>query len=141
MSEGEVKRQILAILESNGLHWSSRDGGLTMRFSSAMLWLSFVEIGHQTVIALRAPVLRQVPLEAQGPALLARLNELNCRSHFGKWALYAEEQLVALEYDLLGDHLQENELMTAVVRIARLADQQDDVLQEEFGGLRSFEVP
>lgn len=139
MSKSTVKRQVLAILEGNGLRWSERDGGLAMRFSSAMLWLSFVEVGHQTVIALRAPLLRQVPLESQGPTLLARLNELNCRSHFGKWALYPDEQLVALEYDLLGDHLQENELMTAVTIIARLADQQDDLLQQEFGGLRSFE--
>lgn len=139
MSVDAVKRQVLAILESNGLRWSEHDGDLTMRFSSALLWLRFVVVGHQTVIALRAPILRRLPLEAQGPALLARINELNCHSRFGKWVLYPDEQLVALEYDLLGDHLQENELMTAVTLIARLADQQDDVLQKEFGGEKSFE--
>jgi hypothetical protein len=139
MSEDAVKRQVLAILESNGLSWSEQDGGLAMRFSSALLWLSFVAGGNQTVIALRAPILRRLPLASQGPTLLARINELNCQSHFGKWAYYHEDQLLALEYDLLGDHLQENELMTAVTRIARLADQQDDVLQNEFGGERSFE--
>lgn len=139
MNEDAVKRQVLAILESNGLRWSEQDGGLAMRFSSALLWLSFIVVGHQTVIALRASVLRRLPLESQSPALLARLNELNCNSHFGKWAFYSDDQLVTLEYDLLGDHLQENELMTAITRIARLADQQDDVLQKEFGGERSFE--
>lgn len=139
MSDSAVKRQVLAILESNGLRWAEQDGGLTMRFSSALLGLNFVALGHQTLIALRAPVLRRLPLESQGPTLLAKLNELNCRSHFGKWALYPEEQLIALEYDLLGDHLQENELMTAVTMIARLADQQDDMLQREFGGEKSFE--
>jgi hypothetical protein len=139
MSIDAVKRQVLAILKSNGLRWAEHNGDLTMRFSSALLWLRFVVVGHQTVIALRAPILRRLPLESQGPTLLARLNELNCHSRFGKWALYPDEQLVALEYDLLGDHLQENELMTAVTLIARLADQQDDVLQKEFGGEKSFE--
>lgn len=129
---------MLAILDSNGLRWSDRDGGLAMRFSSAMVWLSFIEVGRQTVITMRAPLLRQVPAESQGVTLLARLNELNCRSHFGKWALYPDG-LVALEYDLLGDDLQEDELMTAVTMLARLADQQDDLLQDAFGGLRSFE--
>ena len=138
MDTQPVRRQVLAILESNGLSWVDGDGWVTMRFASALLSINFVEVGHQTVIALRAPVLRQVPL-ASHESLLPRLNSLNCRSHFGKWSLYPEEQLVALEYDLLGDHLQENELMTAVMNIARLADQQDDLLQAEFGGLRSFE--
>jgi hypothetical protein len=136
-----VRRQVMAILESNGLRCSQSDDGLAMRFSSAMLLLGFTSVGHQTVITLRAPVLRDLPLASASTALLARLNELNCASHFGKWAYYGAEQLVVLEYDLLGDHLQENELMTALTTLARLADQQDDVLQREFGGRRSFEAP
>ncbi len=134
-----IKRQVQAILESNGLRWSEEDGGYTLRFASAALLLGFTSVGHQTVIALRAPVLRDVPIATGSTALLARLNELNCGSHFGKWAFYGNERLVVLEYDLLGDHLQENELMTALTTLARLADQQDDLLQREFGGLRSFE--
>ena len=67
MSEDTVKRQVLAILESNGLSWSEQDGGLAMRFSSALLWLSFVAIGNQTVIALRAPILRRLPACVPSP--------------------------------------------------------------------------
>lgn len=134
-----IKRQVRAILESNGLRWSEEDGGYTLRFASAALLLGFASVGQQTVIALRAPVLRDVPIASGSNGLLARLNELNCESHFGKWAFYGNERLVVLEYDLLGDHLQENELMTALTTLARLADQQDDLLQREFGGLRSFE--
>lgn len=133
-----VRRQVLAILESNGLRWSEADGGYAMRFSSAMVLLGFTAVGQQTVITLRAPVLRDVPLDSGPTALLTRLNELNCASHFGKWAFYGDDRLVVLEYDLLGDHLQENELMTALTTLARLADQQDDVLQREFGGEKSF---
>jgi hypothetical protein len=136
-----IRRQVLAILESNGLSCSEVDGGYAMRFSSAVLLLGFTTVGRQTVITLRAPVLRDIPLASGASALLARLNELNCASHFGKWGFYESERLVVLEYDLLGDHLQENELMTALTTLARLADQQDDLLQREFGGRRSFETP
>jgi len=136
-----VRRQVLAILDSNGLRWSEEEGGYAMRFASALLLLGFTEVGHQTVITLRAPVLRDVSSTSEPTALLERLNDLNCASHFGKWAFYANERLVVLEYDLLGDHLQENELMTALTTLARLADQQDDLLQREFGGRRSFEEP
>ena len=100
--------------------------------------LSFVEVGRQTVISLRSPILREVDMESHGVALFRRLNELNCDSHFGKWAVY-RTGLVSLEYDLLADGLQEDELMTVVTMLARLADRQDDLLQGEFGGLRSFE--
>lgn len=134
-----VRRQVLAILESNGLGWSETDDGYAMRFSSALLLLGFTAVGHQTVITLRAPVLRNLPLASGSTTLLARLNELNCASHFGKWAFYGADSIVVLEYDLLGDHLQENELMTALTTLARLADQQDDLLQGEFRGNKSFE--
>jgi type III secretion system-like peptide-binding chaperone len=135
-----IKRKVQAILENNGFRWSEQDGGYTMRFASTALRLGFTTMGHQTVIALRAPVLRDIPTASGFTPLLTRLNELNCISHFGKWSFYASERLVVLEYDLLGDHLQENELMTALTTLARLADQQDDLLQREFGDLRSFEA-
>jgi hypothetical protein len=135
----KIHRQCLAILDSNGLSWTERDGHYSLRFASAQLNIGLAAIGEQTVLTLRAPVLREVPVESQSEAILASLNRLNCESHFGKWALYEAERVIALEYDLLGDHLQENELMTALTTVARLADRHDDLLQQRFGGLRAFE--
>jgi hypothetical protein len=135
----ETRQQCLAILDSNGLTWIERNGYFSLRFASAQLNLGFVTLGEQIVITLRAPVLRNVPVESQTDAILATLNGLNRASHFGKWAFYDEERVIALEYDLLGDHLQENELMTALTMLARLADQQDDLLKQQFGGSRAFE--
>ena len=137
----EIRQRSLAILDSNGLTWTERDGYFSLRFASAQLNLGFATLGEQTVITLRAPVLREVPVDSQTEAILATLNRLNRESHFGKWALYDAERVIALEYDLLGDHLQENELMTALTMLARLADQQDDLLQQQFGGSRAFEGP
>lgn len=139
MNEAKIRQQSLAILDSNGLSWSEQGDHYSLRFASAQLNLGFTALGAQTVVTLRAPVLRNVPLDSQVDTILGKLNQLNCLSHFGKWALYEAEQVIALEYDLLGDHLQENELMTALTTLARLADQQDDILQQQFGGERSFE--
>jgi T3SS (YopN, CesT) and YbjN peptide-binding chaperone 1 len=132
MKENEVDQQIAAILEHNGIPYSKGESGFILRFSSSVIHLRL-----EWVLALRSPVLRGVLPEHRAP-LLDALNVLNCDSHFGKWALYDTEDLsVSLEYDLLADHLQEAELMTAVTTVARLADQQDDVLQRRFGGLRA----
>jgi hypothetical protein len=140
VNDSKVRQQSLAILESNGLSWSQQGDEYSLRFASAQLILGFATLGTQTLLTLRAPVLRNVPVDDQELEILAALNELNRASHFGKWALYVEEKLVALEYDLLGDHLQENELMTALTALARLADQQDDILRRRFGGERAFEA-
>jgi T3SS (YopN, CesT) and YbjN peptide-binding chaperone 1 len=139
MNDAKVRQQSLAILENNGLTWSQAGEDYSLRFASAQLLLGFTALGAQTLITLRAPVLHNVLLAGNTAAIHATLNELNCASHFGKWALYENENLIALEYDLLGDHLQEDELMTALTALARLADQQDDLLQQKFGGNRSFE--
>lgn len=136
----KIRQQSLAILDSNGLTWTEGDGYYSLRFASAQLNLGFSTLGEQTIVTLRAPVLREVQIESGADAILRALNRLNCESHFGKWALYEEERVIGLEYDLLGDHLQENELMTALTMLARLADQQDDVLQQQFGGSRAFEI-
>jgi antirestriction protein len=135
---GEVKRQVAAILESHRLRATEIDSGFRLRFASAVVVLSFEQIGAQVVIALRAPVLSDVSPSSEG--VLAELNRRNCESHFGKWAYYASTEVIVVEYDLLGDHLQEDELMTAVAAIARLADEGDDALQQTLGtGRRAAE--
>lgn len=139
MNEARIRQQILAIFDNNGLRCVEQDGGYSLRFASARVLVGFTPLGEQIVIALRAPVLHDVPLEDGASAVLHALNQLNRTTHFGKWTLYEDLRIVVVEYDLLGDHLQENELMTALTALARLADQQDDVLQRQLGGRRSFE--
>lgn len=141
MSEAKIRQQTLAIFDNNGLRWIEQDGGYSLRFASARVLVGFTPLGEQTMIALRAPVLHDVPLNDEANAALRALNDLNRGTHFGKWTLYEDERLIVVEYDLLGDHLQENELMTALTALARLADQQDDLLQRQLGGQRSFEQP
>jgi hypothetical protein len=138
MTATGVRRQIAAILESNGLRSTGRDDGFSLRFSSAIVHLTLGKLGKQVLIQVRSNVLRDLPY-GDAERVLAELNQLNCASFFGKWVYYVEERLIALEYDLLGDHLQEEELMTALATVARLADRHDDILQGVLGGHKAVE--
>ena len=140
MNVRRATQKVRAILEDNGLCFSMREEEFALRFSSAMLLVGFSTVGTQTLITLRAPILQNVPVGGgRTDRILRELNLRNCESHFGKWMLYEDLQLIALEYDLLGDQLQEEELMTALATLARLADHQDDLLQKKLGGSRAFE--
>lgn len=138
MTVRRVNRQVAAILEGNGLRATERDGAFSLRFSSAVVHLTLAMLGEQVLIQLRSNVLCDVPTTETGQ-ILAELNKLNCASFFGKWVYYVDERLVALEYDLLGDHLQDEELMTALATVARLADRHDDILQGVLGGRKAVE--
>ena len=47
--------------------------------------------------------------------------------------------MVALEHNLLGDYLDEAELVETVLLLANVADDVDDELKAEFGGERFHE--
>jgi hypothetical protein len=131
------QRQIEGILEGNGFKWLESEDGVVLRFSSALVHIGVFEWGNQTLIRFRSDVLRNV--RADDLDILESVNTLNCETSFGRWAYYGDEETIALEYDLLADHLQEAELMTALASVARLADRHDDRLQGDLGGDRAFE--
>ncbi|OBK22394.1 T3SS (YopN, CesT) and YbjN peptide-binding chaperone 1 [Mycobacterium asiaticum] len=138
MKHKQVHRQIVAILEANALGWAETSSGeLHLRFSSAAITIQLADWGAQTLIHISSQVLSGVA--AGTKRILMELNELNMKSHFGRWVYYRDSRAIAVEYDLLGDHLQENELMTALAAVARVADYHDDALQQKFGGARAFE--
>lgn len=135
-----VQKQVAAILENNALRCSLTADEFVLRFSSAVVHVGFGKSGRQVLIHLRSPVLQEIHPDATlDGGLLRDLNALNADCVFGKWVLYDIERVVSLEYDLLGDHLQEDELMTALALVAREADHHDDVLQQKFGGRKAFE--
>lgn len=140
MSLRRTKQQVEAILDSNQIPWSWSEERFAMRFASTMVFVGFIQVGAQTIITLHAPVLQHLNLDAaRASIVLASLNDLNRSTRFGKWTLYEEQHMIGLEYDLLGDHLQEDELLTALATLARQADQQDDLLQDQHGGQRAID--
>lgn len=138
MSLRRVEQQVRAILEANSLPWTESSSGVFfLRFASASVAIEFAKWGEQTLIEISSHVVTNV--EGGTKRILLGINELNKGSNFGRWVYYVETKTIAVEYDLLGDHLQEDELMTGLATLARLADRHDDLLKKEFGGTRAFE--
>jgi hypothetical protein len=133
-----VQQQVRSILDANSLPWTeSANGDLYLRFASASVAIEFAKWGEQTLIEISSHVVTNV--EGGTKRILVSINELNKTSNFGRWIYFIETRTISVEYDLLGDHLQENELMTGLAALARLADRHDDLLKQEFGGTRAFE--
>lgn len=138
MRRRRVKQQVRSILEANSLPWTeSSSGALYLRFASAAVAIEFAKWGEQALIEISSHVLTDV--EGGTKRILLAVNELNKASNFGRWIYYIETRTISVEYDMLGDHLQEDELMTGLAAVARLADRHDDLLKQEFGGSRAFE--
>lgn len=68
------------------------------------------------------------------PALTAWLTRMNFRLTFGHFAYDDAEQSVWFIHNLLGDFLDEAELVTAVQMVATQANDHDDVIRAMFGG-------
>lgn len=134
-----VQRQIEGILEGNALGWTEEGGDVFLRFDSALVRIGLADWGTQTLIQIRSNVLTHLD-GGEAASILREANRLNCETSFGKWVYYADETALCLEYDLLADHLQEAELMTALAAVARLADSHDDTLKGILGGRRAFDL-
>ena len=65
--------------------------------------------------------------------LLRSLNERNRTLPYGKFFFDAAAGEIHVEYELLGDELQDAEFVNALTTVARLADDHDDVLMDEVG--------
>ena len=138
MTRQQVYRQVGAILEAHSLTWTETPaGGMFLRFSSAGVNIELSNWGEQTLIEISSNVLSDIDLPTK--RVLKEVNELNMTAQFGRWVYYRQSRTVSVEYDLLGDHLQENELMTGLAAVARAAGFHDDQLQRVLGGRRAFE--
>lgn len=136
----KTRRLVAEILEAHDFTFELLDDSFHLRFASSRVQILVVEVGGQTLVELRSRVLRDIPdIQEQAPHILRKINSLNDRIRFCKWILIDSNHEIDLEYDLLGDHLQEEELVTALALLARLADREDDRLQELFGGRKAFE--
>lgn len=128
----EVEQRVVEILKGAGYPFVQEEGrcrverGSTAVFVSAHAWQD-----RYTIIELVCPVLNGVDL---GEDLLKRLNELNEKLYFGK--AYWRNREVWIAHNLLGDHLDSDELIASVGMMAVVADHLDDELKARFGGQR-----
>jgi hypothetical protein len=131
----EVHQRIVDVLNEAEVPFTTRADRLCIRQGSAAVFLKVEAwLNNHTVVELVCPVLKGVD---RTPGLLEKLDQLNKGLFFGK--AYTHDQGVWLAHNLLGDHLDPEELLAAVGLLARVADKIDDELKGQFGGQRFTE--
>ncbi len=141
MPDERVIQQVYGILSMNKVEFRTDDAGKSflVPYGSAGVFVDFRDWGDgKTLISLHALVLDQVDVsDERRPKVLQELNEVNETTYLGKVYLDADRQAIVLEHDLLGDHLDADELMDTLRTVASMADELDDKLREAIGTGRS----
>jgi hypothetical protein len=127
-----------AALAERGIRFERRSGPvLHIPHGSAEVMVGFDDLAGATVIRVSAVVLDELGLSTDAePAALRALNDRNRSVRFAKFVLEPGGGDIRLEYDLLGDYLQPEELINAVTSVAQMADDHDDLLRQELGSGR-----
>jgi hypothetical protein len=133
--------QVAGILHRNGVEFDTRADGTQYRIllDSSATFVSFSDHGGRTVVSLYSPILQEVDDAGGRENILEALNDLNAASRFGRFVYYPELRVIALEYDLLGDDLQEAELMNAIGLVSETANAQDEELKLVLGTGMSYQ--
>jgi Putative bacterial sensory transduction regulator len=133
--------QVAGILHRNGVEFDTRADGTQYRIllDSSATFVSFSDFGGRSVVSLYSPILQEVDEAGGVGPILEALNDLNAASRFGRFVYYPELRVIALEYDLLGDDLQEGELMNAVGLVSETANAQDEELKLVLGTGMSYQ--
>ncbi len=133
--------QVAGILHRNGVEFDTRADGTQYRIllDSSATFVSFSDFGGRTVVSLYSPILQEVDEAGGRENILEALNDLNAASRFGRFVYYPELRVIALEYDLLGDDLQEAELMNAIGLVSETANAQDEELKLVLGTGMSYQ--
>jgi hypothetical protein len=133
--------QVAGILHRNGVEFDTRADGTQYRIllDSSATFVSFSDYGGRSVVSLYSPILQEVDEAGGVGPILEALNDLNAASRFGRFVYYPELRVIALEYDLLGDDMQEVELMNAVGLVSETANAQDEELKLVLGTGMSYQ--
>ncbi len=116
---------VLRYLEELGYQFQeSEDGSIDLTAGSAKLSINFGEIDGRSLISISAHVHDETP----GEEILAQLRKLNRTVALGRFAWDSESPGIDVNYQLLGDTLDIDELGFALVKVGQLADTADDEL-------------
>lgn len=128
----ELRATIEGYLHEGNIPFRDRGHRLSVRRGSSAVFIKPAKWGDEhTVVELLSPVLTDIE---RSPELLEKLNELNMALYFGK--AYWHDRSVWIAHNLLGDHIDRDELVAAVGMIGTVADKLDDDLKARFGGTR-----
>ena len=144
MPDERVIQQVGGILGMNDIPFKTDDSKQTFLVpkGSAGVFISFTDAGDSTIVVLRAILLEQVDGSGERKQkILEALNEKNRKVTFGCFYFDPDSAYVVLDYSVLGDQLQGQELLHALFAIASTADDVDDELRDAIGsGVRATDV-
>jgi hypothetical protein len=110
------------------------DDRLAVAYGSARLTIIVRRAVESSVMRVSACVLDELTVDDDLELRLLRsLNERNRTLPYGKFYFDRSRGQIHVEYELLGDDLQDSEFMNALTTVCRLADDHDDMLMSELG--------
>ena len=117
------------------------DGDFSVRQGSSHVFIRVSTNSRgQVLVTLTVPLLAHVPPSPELFEYVAVHFDDYSFGHLGVRLAGDHVNLVMAEH-LLGDHLDEAELINAVASIGLAADELDDELQDTYGGFRYHELP
>lgn len=140
----QVKNKVLRILASKLQVKTDEDGDVIIHYESTVGVVSVRELGDddglRVLVQVRAIVLWDVK---RTPALYEWVASEGTNYLIGHVRCLKSQNSgntnLWLEHNLIGDNLDENELMSAVGFVLNQADELDDELQAKFGGRRQID--
>lgn len=134
-STEEVRARVRRILHNKLGLLKTQGDDLFVQHGSTGCRVTFHEVGRVTLVNLSAPILFDLPLT---PALYEEVARRTGKFRFGSICLREEDGKGNLFFEgaLVGDTLEEDELMFPLVAIVTTADRLDDEYRSRFGGRR-----
>ncbi|NDJ54307.1 MAG: YbjN domain-containing protein [Chloroflexi bacterium] len=130
-----LKTKVQGFLTEAGVTFEVRpDGSFGLRQGSTFVIVQPLQWNERTLVRVFAPVALECTNLNPGAAMY--LAEQNAKLIFGKFSLDTEESSVWYEHALLGDFLDKDELITAVMAVALTTDQYDEQIATITGGKR-----
>lgn len=137
----QVKNKVLKILASKFQVQADEDGDVIIHHDSTAVIVSVDEYskreGMQTVVKIQAMILRDVK---RTPALYEWVATKGARRLIGHAVCFDSNNASYTDlnfvHNLMGDNLDENELLSGVLLVIATANELDDELQAKFGGKR-----
>ena len=122
-------------LQAHGIAYElAADDRLEVDYGSARLSIIVRRTVESSVVHISACVLDAIELSAEDEfRVLRSLNERNRSLPYGKFFFDSTTGEIQVEYELLGDHMQDAEFMNALTTVAKVADDHDDILMAELG--------
>jgi hypothetical protein len=136
MSTDALTLKVGRMLASAGIEASVTEDGFRIFYGSTALDVDIVGQQTRTLVKLVGPVVFGAPENAELTRWVAVDGQ---RTYFGSAALRPRGDGAAdvfIQHTLLGDFLDEGELLNAVAAVVKQADEWDDLVRTRFGGKR-----